>query len=105
LIDETQSFGGVAWVTVGREIENYLPVQAIQSQFAAAKTSLAPFEDIADYIERVKPGASKRFERKKVLFAESILPALTRESMVEHLDLEKRMAEIVWKIKTWNGLA
>ena len=80
LISEMQEFGGLAWVTAGREIENYLPLSTIQTQFPAADTPLGKFEDISEYLERLEPGAGKKFERKKILFAESAIPTITRES-------------------------
>jgi putative ATP-dependent endonuclease of OLD family len=104
LIDEMKEIGGIAWVTAGREIENYLPLSAIKLQAPLAETPLGRFEDIAEYLENTETGAGKKFERKKVLFAESMLPALTRESMASCLDLETRMLEVIAKIKAWNGI-
>jgi AAA ATPase domain len=104
LIAETEAFGGLVWVTAGREIENYLPLSVLQLQAKAAKSPLGIFEDIAEYLERSEPGAGKKFERKKVLFAESMIPALTRASFIECHDLEIRLAEVTSKIRAWNGL-
>jgi len=105
LVSEMQSFGGIAWVTAGREIENYLPLSAIQARISTAQLPLGQFEDIAEYLDRLEPGAGKKFERNKVLFAESVLPELTRESLRGTLDLSERLAEAISKIKGWNGLA
>jgi hypothetical protein len=105
LINETQDFGGLAWVTAGREIENYLPLSAIQTQFAAAQSPLGQFEDIAEYLDRAESGAGKKFERNKVLFAESMLPILIRDSLSRSLDLEDRLLEVISKIKEWNGIS
>jgi hypothetical protein len=102
LVNETNSFSGIAWVTAGREIENYLPLSAIRSKFEEATTALGQFEDIAEYLERLEPGAGKKFERKKVLFAETMQAALTRESL-KTFDLEQRLSEVTAKIRMWNG--
>lgn len=104
LISEMQAFGGLAWVTAGREIENYLSLRTIQAQFPAADTPLGKFEDISEYLDRLDPGAGKRFERKKVLFAESAIPTLTHESLNESFDLNVRLSEVVSRIRAWNGL-
>jgi putative ATP-dependent endonuclease of the OLD family len=105
LIDETTAFGGLAWISAGREIENYLPLSALQSRSPGSHLPLGQFEDIAEYLERTESGAGKKFERKKVLFAESMLSTLTRESFGECLDLDSRLLEVTSRIKAWNGLS
>lgn len=104
LVNEMQAFGGVFWVTAGREIENYLPLSAIQTQLPTAQSPLGQFEDISEFLERTEVGAGKRFERKKVLFAESMLPTMTRESLSGSLDLEARILQTISVIKSWNGI-
>jgi putative ATP-dependent endonuclease of OLD family len=104
LIDETAAFGGLTWVTAGREIENYLPLSALQSQVSALKSPLGRYQDIAEFLETAELGAGKKFERKKVLFAEAVIPTLTRQSLAECMDLESRLSEVISRIKAWNGL-
>ncbi|HWK95349.1 MAG TPA: ATP-binding protein [Pseudolabrys sp.] len=104
LIDETTKAGGYAWATNGREIENYLPISALKSRLPSASRDLRQFEDIADYLEQIEPSAGKKFERSKVLFAESVIPFLEKAALESRLDWAAQMTTVVERIRGWNGL-
>jgi putative ATP-dependent endonuclease of OLD family len=103
--EEISSTGGMAWVTAGREVENYLPVEALRSYYKRADLQpLARYESISDYIDAVLPGEGSTTMKKKVLFAEHILPHVKAEHIEGVLDLASRIREVGSMIQQWNRL-
>lgn len=105
IIEEIQRQGGFAWVTSGREIENYLPVESIN---AAAEVqsgkSLERFQDIRDYLEAEQQGKGKKFERGKTEFAARIIANIDLESQSAILDWKSRVTELCQHIRDWNKM-
>lgn len=103
---EIQNIGGLAWITEGREIENYIPLQAIEAYFN--KPSLPPldkYEDISVYLDRaIGSGTGKIFEKSKVDFAAKICPIITKDNIQKTLDMSSKLAEICSKIREWNNI-
>jgi putative ATP-dependent endonuclease of the OLD family len=104
LLAEIADIGGVGWVTDGREIENYLPLAAIKTKHANALAGPGRYVRFLDYLENMEPGAGRKFTKSKVLFAEAIVPAITKESLSTTLDLVERLKEVVAAIRSWNGI-
>ena len=102
---EIEKINGMAWVTKGKEVENYIPTACLKNFFSAQKQKeLGQFEDFTAYLNRVRAGEGKKFERSKSLFAKNILPFINKVELKEKLDLDKRMKEVVSRIKAWNRL-
>src|SRR5581483_11755914 len=95
--------GGIAWVTQGREVENYLPQLALDSILHRPLRALTPFEVFSDYLDEMEQGAGKRFLRSKSVFAEGALRSIERESLARHLDLAQRLSAVCAEIDKWNG--
>ena len=105
IISEIKEYGDMAWVTNGKEVENYIPIEALKSLYSTSNTHLLErYTDISEYLNRVKPGEGKRFLRNKVLFAERVIPHITRDSLAQTLDLERKIKEAYDQILKWNGL-
>lgn len=105
ILAEISGMGGIGWVTAGREIENYIPKQALAALFQASESRpLSRYGDIGKYLDKVKLGEGKRFERDKGAFAERVLPLITKEGMTATFDLKARLNEVCNAIKKWNGL-
>lgn len=104
--EEISLLGGVAWVTHGREVENYLPTEALEQYYnKKGLAQLKPFEDIADYLDREGGGGvGKRFEKKKVEFAASISQLLTKANLSPIHDIKDKLEIIFQKIRTWNEI-
>lgn len=106
IIYEIEQMGGVAWITEGNEIENYIPSEVIAKY--CQKPDLIPldkFVDIADYLdENIAIGEGKKFRRGKVEFAANICPQLTKDNLKDTLDLASKLTEVCDKIKHWNKL-
>jgi hypothetical protein len=104
---EVSAIGGLPWVTEGREIENYIPSEAL-----AACLELSPggppqvglLEDFFEYLDGLKPGLGTRYSRKKPLLAEMIAPYLTRESLAKVAGLSEALQQMCSRIRSWNGM-
>ena len=107
VVAEVSQMGGVVWITDGREVENYLPYEAIGNYYGRQlQTPLDKFTRIGDYI-RLEIGEEERkgFEKSKVGFAARISPMLSRENISNNTHLSSQLAELCRKIKEWNNLA
>lgn len=103
---EVEDFGGVAWVTKGREIENYLGVQSISQVFPTIIRDVKQYESFPSYLRaNSSKEDEKKFLKNKPLFAERVIPHITSEEMNNCLDLGDRIKECVAKISEWNGLS
>jgi hypothetical protein len=105
VVSEVEALGGYAWVTAGREIENYIPQSALHKKIAGLTEVLGPYEDFGIYLDRQQSGEGRRFERNKVLYAEEVLPFIEREDMSSQLDLESKMLKISQAIAGWNRIS
>ena len=104
IISEIEQVGGMAWVTAGKEVENYVPVCTLQRLFPASDLPpLGQYADIRDYLNAVKAGEGDRFERSKVLFAKKVVPHIDRDGLESVLDLERKIATAYMHIVRWNG--
>jgi putative ATP-dependent endonuclease of OLD family len=103
VIGEIQKIGGMDWVTKGREVENYLPLEALRKLYN--NNGLAGpkhFSKLPDYLKKQKLETAQQFD--KVSFAEKISNLLTKPELERVLDLEEKMKEVCLRIRTWNGL-
>ncbi|HKQ58953.1 MAG TPA: AAA family ATPase [Candidatus Eisenbacteria bacterium] len=104
IIDEVARAGGLSWVTGGRTIENYIPTDVINALYGTRGAGpLGQFDDIEDYLEKIRPGEGRRFRRSKVGFSERIVTALSNEHIEGVLDLRDRVGDLLERIRGWNG--
>jgi putative ATP-dependent endonuclease of OLD family len=105
IIEEIAAMDGMAWVTAGREIENYLPGAAIaQTEGLEARVELGQFQDIAESLEVAKEGLGKRFERTKTEFVARVVEFTTLESMTTQLNWREKISELCTQIRKWNRI-
>jgi AAA15 family ATPase/GTPase len=103
LIEEVEKMKGVAWVTNGREIENYIPPDALRILFGnTGIIGPGQFTKFEDYIKRTRSNSSESFD--KVKFANEISPLFKKNDLEKILDLKEKMTIVCEKIKNWNGL-
>lgn len=106
IIEEMERMGGMAWVTNGRTIENYLSVEALSPLYDNGSLPvLRPYQDFPKYLDGIADSAGKKFHRNKVLFARQVLPHITIEQMENRLDLIAQVSEAGKRICAWNGFA
>ncbi len=103
IVREMEQIKVMSWVTKGREVENYIPPEAIAAYYGRnGLNGPGRYGDFADYLRHIKSGEGKRFEKNKVLFADRISRHITKENARSVLDLEKQMFDVIKRIREWN---
>lgn len=104
LINEIEGVGGIAWVTKGKEIENYVTASSVnQALGVTTGTQVGQFDKFDQYLNSLKAGEGERYLNNKVLFAENIVPNLNKEELQTVLDMQQKMNSVVTEIKKWNN--
>lgn len=115
LIDEFSKDGGVAWLTKGREIENYVQHSELQAAVAEVyKTSYVRAGkggqfDHALYFRRRKTTGANASEAEKVVTEDKVDKVKVAHAVcstavnLDVLDLRERVAELVAMIHEANG--
>lgn len=104
--DEVESIPkGVIWITAAKEIENYLPADALREVFPG-KTLRAPgqFErffpsEVGDSFSETELG---RKSIDKVELATSFAPYLTTENLIGRFDWKTQSEKMIETIRAWN---
>ena len=90
------------WITKGKEIENYIPWEAINEVYSnSPQKQCEQYELFPKYIEKACPG----FMQNKVKFAKHIVPYITTENAWKIVDLEKNIKDLAVCIKKWNRMS
>mgnify|MGYP005993441923 CR=1 FL=1 len=98
IIRQVEDSGGYAWVTAGKEIENYIP-NDIWDQVAVESLAIKDeYEDIP-----VIP-ALKKIASTKVDLAHKVQSLIGPSAITGHLDLEACLNNLCSHIRSWNGL-
>lgn len=106
VIDEVQEMGGMPWVTQGREVENYIPAEAVASLLSTPNqvAQVDQYHNFFDYLDTLSDGAGKRYLSKKPLLAEQLVPTMTRDNISNVLDLEEQLNNLCSTIRRWNSM-
>lgn len=101
VIAEVKGYGGMAWVTEGREVENYIPRDLLDklAKGPLPKGSIK-FTKIPEQ-RWVSPFVESKVKLARAVVAED---ALTEDAMRDHLDLWDRVGELCGHIAKWNGI-
>ncbi len=109
---ESSKVGTLCWVTSGREIENYLPEEAIEPVFSKPdlpiKIRFGQFSKIENILSSAtfrKYGSSgkRNYAADKVKYASRITKNITKDNYLK-LDLGERLREISRYIRKVNSL-
>jgi len=108
IMEEITAMGGMAWITNGREVENYLPQVVLETLYPEQlDEELSQFEDIGVYLNNAKVGEGKRFEANKVAFAQRACRHFDDQDIAAqlrvHLDIKEKMEQACSLICLWNG--
>lgn len=99
IIEEFNNLGMFCWVTKGKEIENYIPKEAIEPMIGGKiKKNCEKYELFPDYINPYY----KNFTNKKVPFANAIKDYITIENSLSVLDLKTQITKLYRSIEKWN---
>ena len=96
--EEVAQIEGLAWITSGKEVENYLPVEALR-EFCGDDKLRGPdqFSDVFAYLENKGKG-----KPDKVPLARRLCPLMTRAMIENTSDLKDRLTEVCAMIQAWN---
>lgn len=99
IIQEFDKLSMFCWVTKGKEIENYIPKEAIELMFGKKiKKNCEKYGLFPDYINSYY----KNFMNKKVPFANAIKDYITKENSLSVLDLKTQITKLYKSIEKWN---
>jgi len=98
LKSEIDDIGGFAWVTEGREVENYIRA----SVFKQIEKDKIPEFGIYDQVWKKEFLPS--FREDKIAIARAVVDRLKVEDISNHLDLKTKLDQLCARIRSWNGL-
>lgn len=105
IIQEISDIGGMAWVTAGRDIENYVSPDSISALYGSPKIQIGQFDEFSDFLEKHKTGEAKNFLKAKSVYADRITHQITTKSHITgNFDLADRIDEVCQRISAWNRL-
>jgi putative ATP-dependent endonuclease of OLD family len=99
IVAEFEKYGMLAWVTKGKEIENYIPASAIADLIGNPTIKqCSQYQLFPEYIRQYY----KNFVSNKVTFSNEVKSFITKENSSNILDLESQIKHLYQKIKSWN---
>lgn len=105
IISEVEASGGVAWVTKGREIENYISAKCVARTFEVESTpQVEPYQDFCHYLEKLQAGFGKRYDSRKAAWAPRFADNMIGDDVRSVLDLDEQLSKLCRQIRLWNGL-
>lgn len=104
ILEEAEKNGIMTWVTKGREIENYIPEEILKKYYGKEKSrqKFDRFQNIEEYIDKIKNGEGKKFLRDKTEFARNILNESKWDDFKSIYDLGKTISKVENEIFSWN---
>jgi putative ATP-dependent endonuclease of OLD family len=96
--DELEESGSFVWITEGREVENYVPIEV----FATISGKKPP--KINAYTKIIDLPLLKQFNNDKVSIAHDAVRELTIENYSGMLDLNDQLNSLCSRIRAWNGI-
>lgn len=106
ILSEIQAIDGVAWISSGREIENYVPAEAV-AVWLGGSIKVAPqtdcYESFFDYLDRLRSGLGVEFSQRKPLLAEHLIQGMTKENLRSVPGLPEKLDEMCSAIENWNS--
>jgi putative ATP-dependent endonuclease of the OLD family len=106
IASEVESVGGIAWVTEGREIENYIPRAAFAKWKGWPEQAAGqPYDDVFEFLESQETDFGERYRREKPMLAEAISRYLELDACRTVLDLNEQMTKLCARIREWNGIS
>lgn len=100
IIQEFSNHGMLAWLTEGKEIENYIPASAVMEALGCeGLKECGQYELFPTYIEKLY----SNFTSQKVSFARKITAKITADNSKHKLDLKSQVEKLYEQIQKWNS--
>ena len=106
IITEMENNSGIAWVTNGKEIENYISSKVIAKWLGENDIALKQckqYENFFDHLDSLVSGKGKYFKEHKPLLAGTLESYFEKEDLENILDLSQQLTKFCNKIKDWNN--
>jgi putative ATP-dependent endonuclease of OLD family len=100
--EEVTAATGLAWITQGKEIENYLPGDALTAALGQRLETPEQFTALEDHLGGADSPLGKQYLRSKVGLAAKVVEQLTPENAFSVLDIRDRVTELCDHIRRWN---
>ena len=104
----SDEMGFMFWATKGREVENYLPGEALCKQFKKDSLLGVQLYQRFFYNDTDNPGYYQMYSGNKsynkVDFARNVCKHFTKENLSGVLDLKNKIEQAVAEIKKWNEI-
>lgn len=102
--DEFNKIGAICWITKGKEIENYIPSVVVDEFFNVdSSDQVGQYLSFFDHLDTVKNNEGTKFSAKKPALAEKLIGHMTKENLVDVLDLESQLKSVCEEIRSWNS--
>ncbi len=95
---EFKNINAFCWITAGKEIENYLPADAINKKYNTEMKQVKQFGKFPNYIKAI----DKNFASHKVIFAKEISDYINNANSKDILDLQVQIKKLYSEIEKWN---
>jgi len=105
IVAEFGRLDGIAWVTAGKEIENYLPEPVLSQVVGVTVPAVSATDTVWEVLNQVRQGLGEKYKRAKMELAEAVVPHLTRDLLESRLDLAQALPRVCDQIARWNGMA
>jgi predicted ATPase len=102
IIDEISRAGGLAWVTHGRTIENYIPRQVLQRLGLVGASEFGLYDGIDDFLATLRKEG--KMNLGKVDLSRRVSQSMSRKEIEAEPNLKKSLDEICSRILLWNNL-
>lgn len=95
----------MCWITKGREIENYVSKNTIDSKLEIADQNVLfnQYDNIEDYLDKLENGLGKKFLKDKIGYAKIFTTDVKKEDYEHNLDLDEQMKNVISEITKWNS--
>lgn len=104
ILNEFENFGGLGWVTKGKEVENYIPSEVVDTFWEQQDSSqVEQFESFFEYLDNIVTGQGTKYKGEKPLLAENLIPNMTKDNLNGILDLNEKMNLVCSTIQGWNS--
>jgi predicted ATP-dependent endonuclease of OLD family len=100
--DEIKRNDGLAWITEGKEVENYIRIEALRV-FSEEPDLRAPKKNTSIF-KLIKDHGKGNFATRKVDLAERICRLPESSTLDGCLDLKDRLKEVSDRIRKWNSM-
>src|SRR5262249_41335182 len=97
---EAEKVHGEVWITAGREVENYIPNEALK--LLLNDSELESPDSYCSMFDFIEANGGNKFSGKKTDLAKRACKHLTRAMIESQLDLAEKLDRICERIRAWN---